>query len=96
MIVAFDARNELRDIVVLRDARRSNFLAFAVETADEAHPGEQVLRAIAGEVEDSVFLADLRRLHVPSLPEPPPPGGGMALNIPEAGKSSRKKALDPL
>jgi len=61
-----DLGYELRDIVVLGDARGGDFLAFAVEAADEADLGEQLRGPHAAEVEDSVLLANLGGKHVSS------------------------------
>jgi hypothetical protein len=48
VVVALDLGDELRDVVVLGDARRSDLLAVAVETADKANLRQKVLGAVAG------------------------------------------------
>ena len=63
LVGALDPRDELADVVVLRHARRRDLLALAVEAADEPDLVEQVLGAVAREVEDPVFLADAGGVH---------------------------------
>ena len=59
-VAVLDAGNELRDFVALRDHLRRDLLPLAIEAADEAHSGEDVLRRVAHEVEGPVLLADAR------------------------------------
>ena len=75
-IRTLDLGDELGDIVVLRDARRRDLLALAVETADETHLRKQVLRPVRSEVEDPVLLANLCCVHrlSPGLCAGPPAG----------------------
>src|SRR5262249_48221964 len=63
VVGALDARNELGDVVVLRDPGGRNLLPLPVEAADKAHFSEQVLRLVGDEVENAVFLADLGGVH---------------------------------
>jgi hypothetical protein len=77
VVVALDLGDELRDVVVFGDAAGSDLLVLAVEAADEAHLRQQVLGAVADEVEDAVLLPDLRRLHS-RLSVCPTPLGGQA------------------
>jgi hypothetical protein len=60
LVGALDARDELGDFVVLRNRMGRDFLALAIETADEPHLIKAVLRRIADEIEDSVLLPDAR------------------------------------
>src|SRR6185369_3839022 len=48
VVVALDLGDELRDVVVLANARWSDFLAVAVEAADKANLRQKVLGAVAG------------------------------------------------
>src|SRR6185312_4910985 len=63
VVGALDARDELGDVVVLRNPARRDLLALAVKAADEAHLGEQVLRPVADEIKNPVLLTDLGRVH---------------------------------
>ena len=63
LIGAFYLRDELCDLVILGDAPGVDFLPLAVKAADETHLRQQLLRAVANEVEDAIFLPDLSRLH---------------------------------
>src|SRR5258705_3230926 len=56
-IVAFDARDELRDLVVLRHGLRGNLLILAVITADEADLVQDLLCRTTGKVKNPVLLA---------------------------------------
>src|SRR5258706_6629778 len=89
VVVALDLGDELRDVVVLRDAAGRDLLALAVEAADEAHLRQQVLGPVADEVKDAVLLSDLRRLYGRSLCPllVPGLGDGSLLRANSKGKS---------
>ena len=63
LVGALDLGDELGDLVLVGDFHRGDFLALAVEAADETHLAKQVLRRDAGEVKNAVFLAYLRGKH---------------------------------
>src|SRR4026207_1488008 len=54
VVVALDLGDELRDVVVFGDAAGGDLLALAIEAADEAHLRQEILGAVADEVEDAV------------------------------------------
>ena len=62
-VVPFDARNELRDLVILRDGLRGDLLIFAVIAADKADLAQDLFGRATGKVKDAVFLANSRCKH---------------------------------
>ncbi len=63
-VAPLDAGDELRDVVIRRHFLGSDpFALFVVIAADEPHLGQEFFRRIGGEVEDGVFLANLRGDH---------------------------------
>ena len=57
LVGMLDARDELRDLVVLRNRLRRDLLAFAVVAADETHLVQGLPRRAAREIKNAVLLA---------------------------------------
>src|SRR5207302_10297422 len=62
-VAAFDAGDELADIVVGLDFVRFDGFAFVVTPADEPHLGQEVFRWIGDKIEDCILLPNLRCCH---------------------------------
>src|SRR5437588_150163 len=64
VLAAFDARDELGDIILGSDFLGLDLFAFIVKAADEADLGEQVFRRIRYKIKHRVFLPNLCREHI--------------------------------